>query len=109
MFLNHLFCLFPVPLIPSGFNITGQFDTVINTTIRLDWNPPQGIGPETVVDVFSVTISPTPLSHPSFNLVFSAPWNVTINYNVEYTSTIAAVNCAGESDPFELSGLRFSK
>ncbi len=103
-------CIFSlVPLTPSGFNITGQFDTVINTTIRFEWDPPKGIGVETVVDFFSISISPRPLSQPALSLVYATPWNVTIDYNVQYTATIAAANCAGESEPFELSGLRFSK
>jgi len=98
-----------VPLIPTGFQVTSQFDLEVTTTIRFEWDPPPGRGPETVVDNYLISIAPRPLSHPINNRVNSAPWNVTIDYNIQYEATITAVNCAGESDSFVLSGLEFSE
>jgi hypothetical protein len=34
---------------------------------------------------------------------------VTLNYNSEYTATLIAVNCAGESNPVILPHIKFSK
>ena len=100
---------FPVPLAPTSFNINGQYDALDYTTIQLEWDPPYGVGPERVVDVYLIEISPGPLSHPASNFVSSSPWNVTIEYNVEYLTTITAINCAGESDPFVLPAFEFSE
>lgn len=102
-----LICI--VPLIPFGFMFTQQFDTLVNTTITFEWDPPQGSGPEAVVDYYVITISPSPLSHPGTNMVESPPWNVTLSYNVEHTVNITAVNCAGNGDTFVLSNVRFGK
>ena len=95
---------------PTGFRITGQFDAMhYNTTIAFQWDPPQGTGPEAIVDSYDILITPTPLSHPSFNLLMSTAWNVTLSYNVEYTIYISAVNCAGESSPAILPNIEFSE
>ena len=68
------------------------------TTLMFDWRPPQGSGPETVVDYYTVFISPSPPSRPSYNVVSSPPWNVTLSHNVVYSVNITATNCAGESE-----------
>ncbi len=63
-----------------------------------EWDLPPGSGPEAIVDNYTITITPAPVSHPISNVVLASPWNVTLNFNVMYTATITAVNCAGESD-----------
>ena len=61
------------------------------------------------MDYYPITVTPRPLSHPVSNIVYSTPWNVTLNFNIEYTVTITAVNCAGESSPFVLTNIEFSE
>ena len=90
-----------VPLIPSGFNITGVYFTVTNITVLFEWDEPQGSGPETIVDDYIIDITPSPLS-PYSLIVQNSPLNVTLRYNVDYTTTITAVNCAGESPTYQL-------
>ena len=98
-----------VPLTPTGFNITKQVEALnSSTTITFEWDQPPGNGPEAIVDKYLVFITPRPLSHPEMNFV-TAPWNVTINYNLKYTATIKAINCAGESIPLLLPNIEYSK
>ena len=101
--------LFTVPLTPSGFNTSGRLDAIMNTIIKFEWDPPQGRGPDAVVDFYSISILPRPLSHFITSVAYSTAWNATIAYNVEYTVSITAVNCAGESNPFILPELEISK
>ncbi len=91
-----------VPLTPSGFNITGEVYTVANLTVTFEWDEPQGSGPEVVVDNYIVIITPQPLYPSNTNMLPNSPQslNVTLKYNTNYTATITAVNCAGESATF---------
>jgi hypothetical protein len=78
--------------------VTRNSFTISNNTITLEWNPPQGSGAETIVDYYRVSVTPVPLSHPMINMILLPPWNVTIEYNVAYTVSVTAVNCAGDSN-----------
>ena len=100
---------FIVPQTPTGFSVTGQNDRLhYNTTITFEWDPPQGSGPEAIVDYYLIVVTLRPLSHPVSNKVYSIPWSVTLEYNIEHTAVITAVNCAGESSPFILTNIEFS-
>ncbi len=69
---------------------------ILATTVTLEWDPPpKNGGPATIVDNYTVSITPTPLSHPSQNLISNPPWNVTLAHNTPYTINITARNCAG--------------
>ena len=61
------------------------------------------------MDYYPITVTPKPLSHPVSNIVYSTPWNVTLDYNIDHTATITAVNCAGESSPFIVTNIEFSE
>ena len=98
-----------VPIMPSGFVIIRDSFTPENNTVIFEWDPPQGMGPELVVDNYRITISPAPLSHTMINLVESSPWNVTLDYNVVYTANITAINCAGETEAFSLLNIEYSE
>ena len=89
--------------------MTGQYDTLDNTTITFSWVPPQGSGVETVVDRYSFFITPMPLSHSYFTAVYGEAINVTLEYNTEYNTSVLAVNCAGESSLIHLLNVEFSK
>ena len=95
------------PNMPTGLRITQNFFTPENITVLFEWDPPQGLGPEEVVDYYRITISPAPLSHPSINSVNSSVWNVTLAYNTPYTANITAVNCAGESPSITLEDIEY--
>ena len=92
-----------VPLSPTGFNITGLYHGTMETTITLEWDPPDGSGPEAIVDNYTISISPDPPYKPAINFVLLPPWNVTLTHNVEYTINVTALNCFGESSPTVLS------
>ena len=96
-----------VPLRPSNFSITEQYDTISNTTITLEWSPPQGSGSEAVVDYYIFSISPTPLSHTTSVIVNSFAIRVTVEYNVAYKFNILAINCAGQSNISTLQNIKF--
>ncbi len=74
-----------------------------------EWDVPPGSGPEAIVDNYTITITPAPVSHPISNVVLASPWNVTLDYNVIYTATITAVNCAGKSDILISSSVEYGE
>ena len=98
-----------VPRTPTGFIIMREYFTVINNTVMFEWDSPGGSGPEAIVDNYTITVNPMPVSHPISNVVLSSPWNVTLSYNVIYTATITAVNCAGQSNTVTSSGIEYGK
>ena len=75
---------------------------MLNYNITLEWNPPEGSGLEVIVDSYNINVIPKPVSHPINNLVYSTSWNVTLQYNANYTVSINAENCAGESSEVTL-------
>ena len=94
---------YSVPLVPSNFSIAGQFETTRNITITFEWSLPLGEGSELVVDYYIVAISLTLLSQNDYEIIVNTTvLNVTVMYNTEYTFTVSAINCAGESDVSEL-------
>ena len=99
---------FPVvPFSPVDFNITREYHRTSNITVTFEWIPPQGSGPAVIVDTYEVSIMPRSLSHPISNVISTLSWNVTLNYNMEYTATITAENCAGASMPITLHNIEF--
>ncbi len=98
-----------VPLIPSGFDIILEYYTDTDITVTFEWDPPPGSGSEAIVDNYTISITPIPVSHPITSVGLSSPWNVTLKYNVEYRATISAVNCAGNSDPLASDSMEYGK
>ena len=79
----------------------------METTVTLDWDPPQGRGSEAVVDNYAIFISPPP-THYHLGIVVARPQrNVTLQHNRVYSISITAINCVGESNPSELSNIEF--
>ena len=86
--------------------------TVANVTITFQWEPPQGGGPQTVVDYYLLSVYPQPLSQPIIANISRTlnSWNVTMQYNTRYSADITAVNCAGSSEATDLPiDVEFSK
>ena len=84
----------------------------MDTTLTLEWDPPQGLGPESIVDSYTIRIYPSPLSHPTVNMVPSAPpysWNFTLAHNTRYTANITAINCEGPGDTVILPSIEISE
>lgn len=88
-----------VPFTPMGFNTTEEYETPFNITFTLYWDPPSHRGVGSIVDYYIVMMTPQSLSHPISNIFTHPSVNVTLSYNVHYTTTIASVNCAGQSPP----------
>ena len=105
LFILH----FLVPIRPSGFDIFEASFTPDNSIVTFEWDPPQGMGPELVVDNYRIIITSIPLSPTTIYLVELSPWNVTLDYNVIYTANITAINCAGESEVFSLPNIQYSE
>ena len=78
-----------------------------NVTVTFEWDPPQGYGPEVIVDGYEIIIVPSPLSHPTSNTVTSTIWNVTLDFNIQYNATITSINCAGMGMSFMLQSIEF--
>ena len=88
-----------MPLIPSDFNITNITFQSTSVFVNTEWDLPQGSGPEDVMDSYNITITTIPISEPISNLTQFTEFSLSVNYNVEYTITLFAMNCAGESSP----------
>ena len=93
------FSLYLAPLVPSGFNISREIPNVMASFFTLIWNPPQGKGPEAVVDHYTISISPTSSFQSTILTVTVLERNLILEHNVMFSITLTATNCAGESDP----------
>ena len=82
---------------------------MMETTVTLDWDPPQGTGPESVVDNYTVSISPAPPYELESTTVQLPPWNVTLDHNIQYSISLTTTNCIGESNASAIITIRFSK
>ena len=89
--------------------MTNDYHDDMETTITLVWDPPQGNGPEAIVDNYTISISPAPPNQPANILVSSSPWNVTLAHNNVYNINLTAINCIGESKPVTLPDIEYSK
>ena len=64
--------------------------------VTIEWNPPVNNGE---ADIHNYTVSVSPSTQLSATVVTSTNVTVTAEYNVNYTLSIVATNCAGNSDP----------
>ncbi len=83
------------PLQPNGFSnsIFSSSANKVNVSVR--WDPPNGRNDIT----YTVTISPP--AQLSATVLTSTSVTVTAQYNVDYTISIVATNCAGSSTTAE--------
>ena len=78
-------------------------------TVVFEWNPPLGDDLGSVVDEYSIIISPGPISHPPSIRIAFPRMIVLLNYNVEYTTSIFSINCAGISQDSLIYYFRYGK
>ena len=64
--------------------------------VTIEWNPPVN---SSGADIHNYTVNISPFAQLSVTVVTSTTVNVTAEYNVNYTLSIVATNCAGNSDP----------
>ena len=64
--------------------------------MTIEWNPPVN---NSGADIHNYTVIVSPSTRLSATVVISADVTVTADYNVNYTLSIVATNCAGNSDP----------
>lgn len=64
---------------------------------------PGGSGPQFSISDYKISITPEPLSQDISNLIHSSPWNVSLEYNVQYLISIISLNCIGGSDSLNIS------
>ena len=64
--------------------------------MTIEWNPPVN---NSEADIHNYTVSISPSSKLLATVVTSTIVTVTAEYNVNYTLSIVAANCAGNSDP----------
>ena len=64
--------------------------------MTIEWNPPVN---NSEADIHNYTVNISPSTQLSATVVTSTTVNVTADYNVNYTLSIVATNCAGNSDP----------
>ena len=90
-----------LPLTPTGLQLVTVHQNASTVTMMLSWIYPQGNNLQAIAEHYIISIWPPPLSHPIATVVFTSPWNVTLESSVEvYTkASIVAVNCNGQSDP----------
>ena len=99
-----------VPIAPTLDGIITSYNATVSAIVTFQWSLPLGGGtPAFIVDSYLIVVAPEPLSHPSSNVVNVPTWTVFLEYNVEYTVTIMAVNCVGESDPLVISDILYSE
>ena len=64
--------------------------------VVIEWTPPTDDGG---ADVDNYTVNISPSTQLSANVVTTTNVTVTADYNVNYTLSIVATNCAGDSVP----------
>ena len=82
------------PSPPLSVNHTILSSTADVAMVSVEWNPPIDNGGR---DVLNYTVNISPSTQLSANVVSSTTVNVTADYNVNYTLSIMATNCAGDS------------
>ena len=94
---------------PDGLVVIMEYHNNNETIVTLNWDPPQGSGPETIVDDYILSIWPSPPYQAAVTKIPFTLWNVTLSHNTIYNINLTAINCAGQSEPFIVLGIEYSK
>jgi hypothetical protein len=79
---------------PTNLRITKEYYEKTSLTVTLEWDTPQGMDPVATVDYYTFTFFPPLMSQSG---PITSPWNATLQYNVNYSISVASENCAGQS------------
>lgn len=69
------------------------------------WDPPTGL--EALVENYTISVTPMPVSSPISNVVLSPPWRAVLEYNINHTATIVTANCVEQSRPVVISDIGY--
>ena len=83
---------------PQNVMIMKSINNTDNSTVTIQWDSPQANG-GAAVDNYTVSVTPMPLSGDPIVTVMGTMIELILNYNVQYTVSVMATNCAGNSDP----------
>ena len=82
------------PLPPNGFSKSILSSSATEVSVSIQWNPPTETGGR---DDLNYTVTISPLTQLSATVLTSTSVTVTAQYNVDYTVSVVATNCAGNS------------
>ena len=96
---DNLIIIFSVPFPPVDFNITSEYFYTSNVVVTLEWEQLLSEGLADFVHNYTIFTQ----SGHILTVAKSSPWNVTLDYNKEYTIFITAENCIGSSPSTSIS------
>ena len=98
IFLSHLMEFVDPPSQPVIIDVPSpsQQSSAESVIVTIEWNPPVN---SSGADIHNYTVSVSPSTQLSATVLTSTTVTVTAEYNVNYTLSIVATNCAGNSDP----------
>ena len=96
--------LITVPITPTDPAVTRIDRDLFDFSATLQWNSPLPGGAQSVIDNYTVVITPGEQT-----IVLDSPTLLaTLQYNIENVFSITATNCVGRSSPL-LSTIHYSK
>lgn len=82
----------------TGFSAVRSYPEATHIAATFEWGPPpQSIGVKSTAIYYRLSISPAPLNYPDTVEITDLSWNVSLEYNTNYTASITAVNCLSEN------------
>ena len=102
-------CLYAEPLPPTHIYANRTRQQPQNIIVSIEWRRPVGVGPEYFIQSFVIYIESETGLFSRSDTVTSTSWDVTLNYDTNYTVSVISVNCAGISDMIILEDIRFGK
>ena len=84
------------PSPPAIIDVPSEQRFAESVIVTIEWNSPVN---NSGANIHNYTVSVSPSTQFSATVVTSTNVTVTAEYNVNYTLSIVATNCAGNSDP----------
>ncbi len=83
-----------IPSPPNGFSFSILSSSLDGVNVTVDWDPPTE---SCIRDNITYTVTVSPPAQLSATDLTSTSVTVTAQYNVDYTVSVVATNCAGNS------------